>query len=154
MPIDNQPWENAIEPTNEESDNPANPVAEHKSDHDKPQAEHQSNYDFSREATGLDGGFDDAQSGLRVGGRVNVEPNPQNRDHPATLPLLGWKDISSLIINKMVGTGIFTGPPMVLMYTQHKGEAFALWVVGFIITCCQYVFIVQLLINAAFQFGG
>lgn len=30
---------------------------------------------------------------------------------------LSWKDVSALIINKMIGTGIFTGPPTILLYT-------------------------------------
>ena len=94
--------------------------------------------------------FGNAQSG-QCAVQVYKGLNPKG---VGAAPFLEWKDISSLIINKMVGTGIFTGPPMVLMYTQHKGEAFALWVVGFIITCCQYVFIIQLLMNVAFQFGG
>ena len=153
MPTDDQPSVDVIAPTNEASDNPTrNPLAERESDYGEPQAEHQSTYAFSRETTGPDGRFGNAQSGQCVVDVGRSEPN--KGDDPAKPPPLGWKDISSLIINKMVGTGIFTGPPLVLMYTQHKGEAFALWVGGFIITCFQYVFIIQLLMNAALQFGG
>jgi hypothetical protein len=44
---------------------------------------------------------------------------------------LNWQDVAALIINKMVGTGIYTTPPAVLLMTRSKGEALGLWIVGF-----------------------
>lgn len=43
-------------------------------------------------------------------------------------------DVFSFITNKMVGTGIYTAPAMVLSLAGSPQLAFALWVVGFIYT--------------------
>jgi hypothetical protein len=53
-------------------------------------------------------------------------------DTPAR-PLSRW-DVASLIINKMIGTGIFTAPPTVLLMAGSPGLAFALWMLGFAYT--------------------
>ena len=50
------------------------------------------------------------------------------------LPDLKWYDVASLIITKMVGTGILTGPPIVLRYTGSKNIAMGLWLGGFLYT--------------------
>lgn len=47
---------------------------------------------------------------------------------------LSWQDVCALNVNKMIGTGIFTGPPTVLLYTGNKKTAIVLWLVGFIYT--------------------
>ena len=47
---------------------------------------------------------------------------------------LTWWDVSALIINKMIGTGIFTGPPTILLYTGNKNSALLLWAGGFAYT--------------------
>ncbi|KAL1599634.1 hypothetical protein SLS60_007437 [Paraconiothyrium brasiliense] len=47
---------------------------------------------------------------------------------------LTWQDVSALIVNKMIGTGIFTGPPAVLMCTGRKDTALAIWAAGFMYT--------------------
>ena len=60
-------------------------------------------------------------------------PDPNDNDQ-AIHPLLDRWDVAALIINKMVGTGIFTGPPMVLLYTQSKVEAIFLWILGLVYT--------------------
>jgi hypothetical protein len=49
-------------------------------------------------------------------------------DAPRTLT---QRDVAALIINKMIGTGIFTGPYTVLVSTQSKSIAMGLWAVGF-----------------------
>ncbi|ETS82445.1 hypothetical protein PFICI_04321 [Pestalotiopsis fici W106-1] len=49
-------------------------------------------------------------------------------DAPRTLT---QRDVAALIINKMIGTGIFTGPYTVLINTQSKSVAMGLWAVGF-----------------------
>ncbi|CZR51708.1 uncharacterized protein PAC_01585 [Phialocephala subalpina] len=43
-------------------------------------------------------------------------------------------DVFSLIVNKMIGTGIFTAPVQVLLATQSKQLALGLWALGFIYT--------------------
>jgi hypothetical protein len=55
------------------------------------------------------------------------------------LPPLKWQDVSALIITKMVGTGILTGPPLVLEYTGSKRIAIGLWVGGFVYTLVRSV---------------
>ena len=47
---------------------------------------------------------------------------------------LTWVDVAALIINKMVGTGIFTGPFAVLRSTNNKTVAVSLWALGFLYT--------------------
>jgi hypothetical protein len=51
---------------------------------------------------------------------------------------LNSRDVCSFIVNKMVGTGIYTTPPVVLLLTRSKGEAFGLWIVGFVYTLIRY----------------
>lgn len=43
-------------------------------------------------------------------------------------------DVAALIANKMIGTGIFTGPTAVLRYTLNKNVAIGLWTLGFLYT--------------------
>lgn len=51
---------------------------------------------------------------------------------------LNSRDVCSFIVNKMVGTGIYTTPPVVLLLTRSKGEALGLWFVGFLYTLVRY----------------
>jgi hypothetical protein len=51
---------------------------------------------------------------------------------------LNSRDVCSFIVNKMVGTGIYTTPPVVLLLTKSKGEALSLWFVGFVYTLIRY----------------
>ena len=39
-------------------------------------------------------------------------------------------DVAALILNKMVGTGIFTTPGLVLALTKDKPTSIALWIIG------------------------
>lgn len=76
----------------------------------------------------------------------NHHPNETNAQDPETPIMyqaatmdeparpLRWWDVSSLIINKMIGTGIFTAPPAVLILTGNKREALGLWIAGFVYT--------------------
>jgi hypothetical protein len=59
------------------------------------------------------------------------------RDTPRPL---NSRDVCSFIVNKMVGTGIYTTPPVVLLLTRSKGEALGLWFVGFVYTLMRYAF--------------
>lgn len=43
---------------------------------------------------------------------------------------LSMVDVAALIINKMIGTGIFTTPGLVLNLTGNKNVSIALWLVG------------------------
>lgn len=52
---------------------------------------------------------------------------------------LQWTDVASLIINKMVGTGIFTSPPVVFGLAGSKPEALALWIAGLVYTLVRSV---------------
>jgi hypothetical protein len=65
-----------------------------------------------------------------------VDPVPPFED-PA-LPL-NSRDVCAFIVNKMIGTGIFTTPPTVLLLTRSKGEAIGLWILGFIYTLTRFV---------------
>jgi hypothetical protein len=60
---------------------------------------------------------------------------------PRTTPppsLNSW-DVGALILNKMIGSGIFTTPPLVLLYTGSGSAALGLWVGGFLYTILRYV---------------
>lgn len=63
----------------------------------------------------------------------NRNPNPDDNDRPIHQILDRW-DVAALIINEMVGTGIFTSPPLVLRFTQSKSEAMFLWILGLVYT--------------------
>lgn len=66
------------------------------------------------------------------------QPSPLPRAPLPARPLTRW-DVASLIINKMVGTGIFTAPPTVLLMARSPGLAFALWILGFLYTIIRFV---------------
>lgn len=40
-------------------------------------------------------------------------------------------DVFSLIVNKMVGTGIFSTPASIFLLTGNKGLSLGLWIIGF-----------------------
>lgn len=50
------------------------------------------------------------------------------RDH------LGYFSTSALILNKMVGTGVFVAPPTVLAITGSKGISLVLWLLGGVVS--------------------
>jgi hypothetical protein len=52
---------------------------------------------------------------------------------------LNSRDVCAFIVNKMIGTGIFTAPPTVLLLTRSKGEALGLWILGFAYTLVRFV---------------
>ncbi|KAF3911067.1 hypothetical protein AA313_de0204548 [Arthrobotrys entomopaga] len=56
---------------------------------------------------------------------------------------LGTIEVASLIINKMIGTGIVTGPAQVLLYTGNKNYALLLWGLGFIYTLVSVILFVE-----------
>jgi hypothetical protein len=63
--------------------------------------------------------------------------NEKDRVYYAPIPetqKLGYLSTAALIINKMVGTGIFSKPSSVLRSTGSKGGAMFLWVTGGVMT--------------------
>lgn len=51
---------------------------------------------------------------------------------------LGTLDVAALILNKMVGTGIFTTPGTILSLTKSKQLSIGLWAVGGLYTLLRY----------------
>lgn len=47
---------------------------------------------------------------------------------------LGYLSTGALILNKMVGTGVFVAPPTILAITGSKGISIVLWLVGGLVT--------------------
>lgn len=68
----------------------------------------------------------------------NENDNPQQAEMEDPPRPLKWWSVASLIINKMIGTGIFTTPPLILALTGKKSEALGLWVAGFFYTIVRY----------------
>jgi amino acid transporter len=62
------------------------------------------------------------------------EPPQPPRNAPSEATLLGSYDVFALIVNKMIGTGIYTAPSTVLLYTGSKQLSLGLWGVGFFYT--------------------
>ena len=52
-------------------------------------------------------------------------------------------DATALIINKMIGGGIFTTPGQILLHTGNKGVALAFWAVGGIYSMIRFVLYVS-----------
>jgi hypothetical protein len=51
---------------------------------------------------------------------------------------LSTLDVAALIANKMIGTGIFTGPSIVLQLTLNKNLAIGLWTLGLFYTVLRW----------------
>jgi hypothetical protein len=66
--------------------------------------------------------------------RVSTDSPPNERNAPRVATLLGSFDVFSLIVNKMIGTGIYTAPTTVLLLTGDKQLSLGLWAVGFVYT--------------------
>jgi hypothetical protein len=64
--------------------------------------------------------------------RVDVadEDRPWTERHTVNNQYLSTLEAASLIVNKMIGTGIFTTPGLILFLTQNKALALSLWVIG------------------------
>lgn len=64
-----------------------------------------------------------------------IDHGPSEADPRVDAPrTLTEGDVAALIINKMIGTGIFTGPYAVLLNTQNKTVAMVMWAFGFLYT--------------------
>jgi hypothetical protein len=66
--------------------------------------------------------------------RGSCDSPPIVRNAPREATLLGPFDVFSLIVNKMIGTGIYTAPTTVLLLTGDKQLSLGLWGVGFVYT--------------------
>ncbi|KAK4924454.1 hypothetical protein LTR66_016459 [Elasticomyces elasticus] len=67
---------------------------------------------------------------------------PYTERHTVNYQHLSILEAASLIINKMIGTGIFTTPGLILHLTQNKGLALALWILGgFYAAVCLLVYL-------------
>ena len=65
---------------------------------------------------------------------------PQHQTNaPREATYLGVIDVFSLIVNKMIGTGIYTAPTTVLLLTGSKQVSLVLWVIGFVYTVMRCV---------------
>lgn len=51
--------------------------------------------------------------------------------HGWAVPELTWFDVFSLIVNNLIGTGIFTTPASIYLLTGRKSLALGLWGIGF-----------------------
>lgn len=58
------------------------------------------------------------------------EPPPRPEETIVELPPFHTIGVMALIINKMIGVGIFVTPPLVLMLTGSRWVSFWLWVAG------------------------
>lgn len=75
-------------------------------------------------------------------GDNDAPPSPVTRTRLVKIEVhrkLSWWDVSALIINKMIGTGIFTGPPTILLHTGKKSTALVLWATGLVYTLLRYI---------------
>jgi hypothetical protein len=52
---------------------------------------------------------------------------------------LGFFDVFSLIVNKMIGTGIYTSPTAVFLLTGNKSLTLGLFAVGFLYCLMRFV---------------
>ena len=62
-------------------------------------------------------------------GILSRQPTPLRIQRAAPLDTM---DIFALIVNKMVGTGVYTAPAAVYLLTGNKGLALGLWAVGYV----------------------
>ena len=71
-------------------------------------------------------------------------PDTEEETHIDHIPVAGALstfDVFALIVNKMVGTGIFTAPTLVLALTESRELSIFLWIAGSIysiIRCASY----------------
>lgn len=87
-----------------------------------------------------------AEAGVQTG--ASRPPAPDYPDDEVDEPQVGEDDthgeldtfdIFSLIVNKMIGTGVYTAPASVYLMTEHKSLALGLWGIGFFYTILRCV---------------
>ena len=78
----------------------------------------------------------DRQSGRISLNQGTLEPytvphSDESDEHePPEVGRLKAMDVFGFIVNKMVGTGIYTSPVMVLILTGSRGAAIGFWIIG------------------------
>ncbi|KAI0969512.1 amino acid/polyamine transporter I [Xylaria arbuscula] len=85
-------------------------------------------HDVSLEVTAPDGGPPDTADGESVG-------NIQKYDYDDSRKI-GITGATFLILNKMIGTGIFSTPSSIFQATGSVGVSLFLWVIGGVLTFC------------------
>jgi hypothetical protein len=63
---------------------------------------------------------------------------PVQRNAPSEATPLEAFDVFALIVNKVIGTGIYTAPSTVLLLTGSKQLSLGLWAVGFFYTIMRH----------------
>jgi len=85
--------------------------------------------------------------------RSGLDHDPQFTEHITIRKQnLNVFDVASLILNKMVGTGIFTTPGSIVLLNKSKGLTVALWVLGG--PYCLLCLLVYLDYGTGFPFNG
>ncbi|KAF8864817.1 hypothetical protein BDZ45DRAFT_669190 [Acephala macrosclerotiorum] len=84
--------------------------------------------------------------------RVSTDSAQNVRSAPRDATLLGAFDVFSLIVNKMIGTGIYTAPTTVLLLTGNAQLSLGLWAVGFFYTIMSMI--IYLDYAAVFPYTG
>ena len=97
--------------------------------------EYNENGNHDQHTFGTDGTPLNPTGTTRNGALQHFDQLPTFGDTPRPL---NSRDVCAFIVNKMVGTGIYTTPPVVLLLTRSKGEALGLWFVGFVYTLVRY----------------
>jgi hypothetical protein len=64
---------------------------------------------------------------------IHIEPRHDGPKQEAPRDLR-WSDVSSLIVNKMVRSGIFISPAITIGYTGNRGLTLGFRVIGFVYT--------------------
>jgi hypothetical protein len=77
--------------------------------------------------------------------RISDDQPPEERNAPREATLLGSFDVFALIVNKMIGTGIYSAPTTVFLLTKNKQVSLGLWAVGFFYTIMRFVALVAVL---------
>jgi hypothetical protein len=93
---------------------------------------HAPGFQFNTTGIGQPGGpraHDDEQQRFFENGNVGYAQTEYTEDRDLKRKL-GALDVAALIMNKMIGAGIFTTPGTVLFLTQSKRLSIVLWVLG------------------------
>ena len=69
---------------------------------------------------------------------VHAPENPSEHEPPEAGKLRAI-DVFGFIVNKMIGTGIYTNPALVLIFTGSRKAAISFWIVGLTHTFVRYL---------------
>ena len=72
----------------------------------------------------------DNDDATRTNNATQAASSEWDERHTVQKQYLTILEAASLIVNKMIGTGIFATPGMVLALTQNKSLALGFWVIG------------------------